>query len=100
MGCSCHQQGQLEGTCFAHCEGVQASVEEEVLPSCQALPQQIMLRADANQPGNALHPAMHAVTFDLYGARGGIQKPFHHLFKQEPVITTLGICEISHRLHS
>lgn len=31
-------------------QGMQSSIEKEVLPAGQALPQQVMLRADPNEP--------------------------------------------------
>ena len=49
---------------FTHLESMQAGIEQQVLPACQALPQQVMLRADPHQPCCALHPAMHAVALD------------------------------------
>ena len=49
---------------FAHLECMQAGVEQQVLPACQALPQQVMLRADPHQPCSALQPAMHVVALD------------------------------------
>lgn len=39
-----------EGGEDRHLEGMQLCIEEEVLSPCQALPQQVVLGADAHQP--------------------------------------------------
>jgi len=40
----------MDKLCVMNLQGMQSSIEEEVLPPGQALPQQVMLRADPNQP--------------------------------------------------
>lgn len=47
---------------------MQTGIEQQVLPACQALPQQVMLRANPHQPCSALHLAMHAVALDQNGS--------------------------------